>query len=256
MLDKNTEIMFNFAENNVMRYLVYLYNTEPDKLFIANNLDDVQSGESMIFPINDGDLNIVELSLKIVPHDYKHNIPDKFMKYKNFEKIMAFVCRSVIDVYTSICGANIRKEAYPLIQKESLHIDMDDSNLIFHPVYMYGVKRDIMKCEDAIKYIDNLLQDTNVNLITEDVNNLLLNKERTQEFLSKCQYDKTVADSKEKEMEELLKSHMKIGLVYNEISKDILYGMDAKLMEKYKKSKNSIKCKKCHNKKKIPVMEF
>lgn len=196
------ERMFSLAEKVIMEYICYYLNIESSELFKEHDIIFNKPKSLILNPIKEYSDKYLEFSLAIVPYSYKLELPKILEENEEVNYTVGFIYHSITTVFNAILKSNINTIRLENMVAASFHLELDDNNLAFYPVYMHPPRR-----------MQNML----FQMKTELENNSDAN-ELVDSHLSNIIYDKDIADKDELDTNVLLKQKNRIGIIFKEIS--------------------------------------
>jgi hypothetical protein len=227
--------MFNISEKCIMKYICNYYNIKPEDLFIdsSNNINEKDyplilsvCEESEGQNTNPSQKKYISLSLEIVQHDFKTNIPQKYLEDDGLNYALGFIYHSVTTVFNAIISKNIKDDQISTLMDGSFHLEFNDETYTFYPIYIYPQKRyELMlkNSKDEIiaqlkKYASLIRENQATNEMKQEFEHIRVQYYKTDEILKKISYDANDALEEETKINEILKEHDRIGIVFKEIT--------------------------------------
>jgi hypothetical protein len=196
------ERMFNLAEKVIMEYICYYLNIEASELFKEHNIVFNKPKSLILNPIKEYSDKYLEFSLAIVPYSYKLELPKILEENEEVNYTVGFIYHSITTVFNAILKSNINTDKLENMVTSSFHLELDDNNLAFYPVYMHPPRR----MQSMLLQMKNELE-PHCNKISE-----------LDSHLSNIIYDKDIADKDELDTNALLKQKDRIGIIFKEIN--------------------------------------
>jgi len=205
--------MFNFAEKWIMEYMCYLTDSKLNDLFITPDVDTPQPVYTA--PIKELDSARIEFSLDIVEHDYKLAIPANIVDDARINHVLGFIYHSIKEVFNAIVNNSIRSESVKLIYDNSFHLEINDDNLTFFPIYIYPQRRKEIMLTQMRGEISKILNG-DTSQIEQNIHTDMITK-HTQicKLIDEISYDSTEADRMEVVKNTELQKSKRLGIKMN-----------------------------------------
>lgn len=220
-----TNTMFDLSEKCIMQFMLQHTNVTPDVLFITYNALNNKTVPLVLNPITSYSNNILVLSIEIVPHDYVCNIPPILLQNEIINNIIGFIYHSVITVHNTILSTNIKDTFTQTMIDDSMHLEMDDNKLSMFPIYLFPARRKEFMFLQMKDDLEKVLQQCSANGIHNDetkkqMQDIQVQYNELMQHLQNITYDKTIADTAEKDKNIEWFTHNRIGITFTEISPD------------------------------------
>lgn len=226
----DANMMFDISERCIMKYMSEHLNIKPEELFIDNTLDLSKPDIPFLLPPNEKtNGKYLAFYLNIVPYDYKTVIPDSLVDDNSINYSLGFIYHAITEVFNAVLSKNINVNAQNIVINASFHMEMDDNNLTFYPVYIFPERRTKLMLENLKKELERVLanyaNNGNANFtneVQEEIDKYRSQYEYVTSRLNSIEYDGFTADKREKSMNESLEKNNRIGITIKELSEDDL----------------------------------
>lgn len=216
--------MFDTAEKIIMSYMCEHLAKTPQELFVDPSPMLSPDKPLILNPILSYSDKYLAFNLEIVEANYVSNIPEALMEDESINYTIGFIYHSITTVFNAIISKNIAESAKELIIQSSFHLEMDDNKLTLFPLYIFPKRRGqlmLLQMKDELEKTLEKYKDTS-DTEQPGIDRLRLQCKNANDHLATIQYDNEVANSTEKNMNELLVNKCRIGINVVELTKEQL----------------------------------
>jgi hypothetical protein len=206
-----------------MQYISHYLQSNTADIFSNNEFENLKTGEMILYPIKDYGTKYLSFKLGVVPHIYTSNIPESLLHEPAIKDTLEFFKHSVFEVFQAVMHHNLTDDVLTKVLEASFHLEFDDKNMVFYPVYVHPLRRQKGICDTVKHDLEKFY--TERQSIWESIEQEIKDNWNNQysqvvAFAETLPYSSTSAKLKEDEMNEFLLNSDRIGIIFSEYSED------------------------------------
>lgn len=216
--------MFDIAEKPIMEYICYYLKVKPDELFTEGIALPTLSDSLVLYPIHDYSENYLSFSLEMNEHDTPCSLPQQLFQYQEVHESLEFINYSIQQVFATVMNEVIKEDMFQNVMTNSFHLEFDDSNCSFKPVFVYPVRRQhkmFLQFKHDLNIIKEVAEDGKIpwdSLAEETKADWEERSAQLEHLLEHSVYDETEADLKEVEMNDIINKLHRICITFKQVT--------------------------------------